>query len=69
MIHIGGLIAAGFLLAMLRGNHVGRVEDAFLISFAVLILVASRPRLVATPPRLDPLDSVQRAKRIRAEAV
>lgn len=39
LIHIGGLIAAAFLLAMLRGNHVGHVEDAFLIGFATLILV------------------------------
>lgn len=40
VIHIGGLLAAGFLLAMMRGNHVGRVEDAFLIAFAVLIVIA-----------------------------
>jgi hypothetical protein len=40
LIHIGGLIAAAFLLAMLRGNHVGRVEDGFLIGFAALILIA-----------------------------
>jgi hypothetical protein len=39
LIHIGGLIAAAFLLAMLRGNHVGRVEDGFLIGFAALILI------------------------------
>ncbi len=39
-IHIGGLLAAAFLLAMLRGNHVGRVEDLFLIGFAGLIVVA-----------------------------
>jgi hypothetical protein len=29
-----------FLLAMLRGNHVGHVEDWFLIAFAVLTLFA-----------------------------
>jgi hypothetical protein len=40
LIHIGGLMAAGFLLAMLFGNHVGHVEDAFLISFAFLVLFA-----------------------------
>jgi hypothetical protein len=40
LIHIGGLLAAAFLLAMMRGNHVGRVEDAFLIGFALLILIA-----------------------------
>jgi hypothetical protein len=39
LIHIGGLLSAVFLLAMMRGNHVGKVEDAFLIGFAVLILV------------------------------
>ena len=40
LIHIGGLLAAAFLLAMMRGNHVGRVEDGFLIGFAALILIA-----------------------------
>ena len=30
-IHIGGLLAAAFLLIMMHGNHVGRVEDVFLI--------------------------------------
>jgi hypothetical protein len=39
VIQIGGLLAAVFLLCMLRGNHVGKVEDIFLIAFAVLILV------------------------------
>jgi hypothetical protein len=34
-----GLIIVIFLLAMLRGNHVGHVEDVFLIGFAVLALV------------------------------
>ena len=38
LIHIGGLLAAGFLLLMLKGNHVGHVEDVFLIGFAALIL-------------------------------
>lgn len=38
-IHLGGIVAALFLLAMLRGNHVGHVEDGFLIFFATLILV------------------------------
>lgn len=37
-IQIGGILSALFILAMLRGNHVGRVEDIFLIVFAVLIL-------------------------------
>ena len=40
LIHIGGLLSAGFLLLMLRGNHVGRVEDWFLIAFAALIVIA-----------------------------
>ena len=40
VIHIGGLVAAAFMLLMLRGNHVGHVEDAFLIAFAILILIA-----------------------------
>ncbi len=40
LIHIGGLLAAGFLLVMMHGNHVGRVEDGFLIVFAVLIVIA-----------------------------
>jgi Protein of unknown function (DUF2631) len=39
MIHIGGLLSAAFLLCMLRGNHVGHVEDWFLIGFAALIVV------------------------------
>jgi hypothetical protein len=34
-----GAVAVIFLLAMLRGNHVGHVEDAFLIAFAALILI------------------------------
>ena len=38
LIHIGGLLSAGFLLLMLRGNHVGRVEDIFLIGFAILLV-------------------------------
>jgi hypothetical protein len=40
LIHIGGLLSAVFLLLMMRGNHVGHVEDAFLIAFAVLIVIA-----------------------------
>ncbi|MCH9642752.1 MAG: DUF2631 domain-containing protein [Actinomycetia bacterium] len=35
---IGGLLAAGFLLLMMHGNHTGRVEDWFLVSFAALVL-------------------------------
>ncbi len=40
LIQIGGIARPPlFLLAMLRGNHVGQVEDIFLIGFAVVILV------------------------------
>lgn len=35
---IAGLVGAIFLLAMLRGNHVGHVEDWYLIGFAVAVL-------------------------------
>lgn len=38
VIQIGGVLSALFMLAMLRGNHVGRVEDIFLITFAVVVL-------------------------------
>lgn len=37
--HIVGLCLFGFLLAMLRGNHVGHVEDWYLIGFAVVVAV------------------------------
>ncbi|MEZ0364616.1 DUF2631 domain-containing protein [Mycobacterium sp. pUA109] len=36
--HFVGLGIVGFLLLMLRGNHVGHIEDWFLISFAALSL-------------------------------
>ncbi|WP_211698512.1 DUF2631 domain-containing protein [Mycobacterium spongiae] len=36
--HITGLVGVIFLLAMLRGNHVGHVEDIYLIGFAALAL-------------------------------
>ena len=36
--HIVGLCIVGFLLLMLRGNHVGHVEDWFLVVFAALSL-------------------------------
>lgn len=39
VIHIGGVLSAIFLLVMMRGNHVGHVEDWFLIGFAALILI------------------------------
>lgn len=38
LIQIGGILSALFMLAMLRGNHVGHVEDIFLIAFAIVIL-------------------------------
>ena len=34
---IGGVIAGLFLLAMLHGNHSGKVEDLFLIGFALFV--------------------------------
>jgi hypothetical protein len=39
LIHIGGLLSAAFMLLMLRGNHVGHVEDVFLIAFAILLVI------------------------------
>ncbi len=36
--HFVGALAVIFLLAMLRGNHVGHIEDLFLIGFAALAL-------------------------------
>ncbi|OCB20491.1 hypothetical protein A5675_20925 [Mycobacterium malmoense] len=36
--HITGLVIFGFLLAMLRGNHVGHIEDWYLIGFAAVAL-------------------------------
>lgn len=36
--HIVGLCIFGFLLAMLRGNHVGHIEDWFLVGFAAVVL-------------------------------
>ncbi|BBX17400.1 hypothetical protein CRI77_05425 [Mycolicibacterium duvalii] len=35
---IGGLLAAGFLLLMIHGNHTGRVEDWFMVGFAAIVL-------------------------------
>ena len=35
---LGGLLGAAFLLLMMHGNHVGRVEDWFLAGFAALVL-------------------------------
>lgn len=34
-----GIFTIIFLLAMLHGNHVGHVEDYFLIAFAVMIAI------------------------------
>ncbi|BBY32236.1 hypothetical protein BST33_06560 [Mycolicibacter minnesotensis] len=36
--HIVGFVIVGFLLLMLRGNHIGHVEDYFLLGFAALTL-------------------------------
>lgn len=38
LIRIGGILSAIFMLAMMHGNHVGHVEDVFLVFFAVVIL-------------------------------
>ena len=37
--YIVGFFSVGLLLAMLRGNHVGHVEDIFVIVFAALALL------------------------------
>ncbi|WP_374101675.1 DUF2631 domain-containing protein [Mycobacterium sp. SM1] len=37
--HIAGFAIFGFLLCMLKGNHVGHIEDWFLVGFAALVLV------------------------------
>lgn len=34
---IGGTLAGLFLLAMMHGNHSGKVEDLFLIGFALVL--------------------------------
>ena len=34
---IGGVVAGLFLLAMLHGNHSGKVEDLFLVGFALFV--------------------------------
>ncbi len=36
--HATGVVIVIFLVAMLRGNHVGHIEDLYLIGFAVLAL-------------------------------
>ena len=36
-IRIGGILAGLFMLLLMRGNHVGHVEDYFLIIFALTI--------------------------------
>jgi hypothetical protein len=36
--HAVGLFSVGFLLVMMWGNHVGRIENWFLIGFAALTL-------------------------------
>lgn len=34
---IGGVVAGLFLLAMMHGNHSGKVEDIFLVAFALFV--------------------------------
>ncbi|MEU7767673.1 DUF2631 domain-containing protein [Nocardia sp. NPDC049190] len=49
---IAGWIVAVILLCMLKGNHKGRVEDVFLIGFAVLIAgILIRDSLLLRKPR------------------
>jgi hypothetical protein len=36
--HATGVVIVIFLLAMLRGNHVGHIENLYLVGFAVLAL-------------------------------
>ncbi|MEU7629060.1 DUF2631 domain-containing protein [Nocardia sp. NPDC049220] len=49
---IAGWIVALILLCMLHGNHKGRVEDVFLIGFAVLIAgILIRDSLLLRKPR------------------
>ena len=50
-----GIFVVVFLLGMLRGNHVGHVEDYVLIAFAGPGGVRHRTRLVGPPSRLAPL--------------
>jgi hypothetical protein len=38
ILQVGGVLAALFLLLMIHGNHTGRVEDYFLVAFAVIVL-------------------------------
>lgn len=38
VLHIIGILSAIFLVTMTHGNHVGHVEDIFLILFAVVLL-------------------------------
>lgn len=38
LIQLGGVLSALFMLAMMHGNHHGKVEDLFLIGFAIVIL-------------------------------
>ncbi|MBF6191162.1 DUF2631 domain-containing protein [Nocardia beijingensis] len=49
---IAGWIVALILLAMLVGNHKGKVEDIFLVGFAVLIAgILIRDSLLQRKPR------------------
>ena len=36
--HATGVVIVIFLLAMLRGNHVGHIENLYLVGFAVIAL-------------------------------
>ena len=54
-IQIGGILVGFFLLLMLRGNHVGHVEDILPHRLRPGDLRHRLPRLVAAPPGLEPL--------------
>lgn len=36
--HVLGVVMSAILLCMLVGNHVGKVEDIFLVGFSVIVL-------------------------------
>ncbi len=50
--HVYGILMIGLLVAFLRGNHVGHVEDLWVIGFALLGRLLPGARLVGPPARL-----------------
>ncbi len=47
----GAIVSILFLLGMLKGNHIGHIEDIYLISLAVVILIAVVWKLLASRGR------------------